>query len=140
MNPKMRELLVMSFDTELSASRRQQLDAALASSEELRAERDALVAMRASAAATAAAGFGPYFAERVMAQVSAAGEPERSMLFDLFTVFKPVALAGLVALAVLVPLGGRALYESVSGQEQTLTDMAQSAYALEMEEVLCQTD
>jgi hypothetical protein len=62
------------------------------------------------------------------------------MLFDLFTVFKPVALAGLVALAVLVPLGGRALYESVSGQEQTLTDMAQSAYALEMEEVLCQTD
>ncbi len=138
MDTRMRELLIRSFDAALSGKQRRELDAALASSEELRVERDRLLALRAGAAESASPGFGPYFAERVMAQVSAVGE--RSLAADLFTVFRPVALAATIALLVLVPFGGRTLYESLSGQEQSLVSVAQSAYALDVEEVLCQTE
>jgi hypothetical protein len=139
MDKNARKLLERSFDTALNSRQQAELDTALATSPTLRAQREALACIRDAASDLAKQGFGPFFSERVMAVVTAESVPRHALTSELLTVFKPVALAALVALAVLAPLGGRALYESVSAQ-QTLVSVADGAYALDLEEVLCQTE
>jgi hypothetical protein len=138
MDTTMRDLLYRSLDAELSAADRARLDAALKESAELRNERDQLVAIRTGAAAAREGGFGPYFAERVMTHVTSVPQP--GMLPELLAVFRPVALASVVLLAALVPVAGRTLMESLSTPARTLTSIAQEAYALDLEDIVCQAD
>jgi len=139
MDTNARELLYRSFDAALNDAEKARLDAALASSSELRSERDLIAALRRAAPHTAAPGFGPWFAQRVMAHVAAA-QRESTLVSGLLTAFKPVAIAAAVALAILAPFAGGGLLESLSGREPSLTAAAQSAYALAMEDELCQRE
>jgi hypothetical protein len=140
MNGKARRLLYRSLETTLSSPDARILEEALASSEELRRERDVLVRVRSEAPIARAESFGPFFADRVMANVTAEAREARSLFGDLVAVFKPVAFAAGLALALLAPLGARPLYESLTQPKQPLVSMAESAYALEVEDMLWETE
>lgn len=142
MKRTIQELLYRSYDTELSAGEQTRLDKALADSPSLRRERDEIAALRDAASSSATPGFGPFFADRVMAAVEseAATVSDMPLFADLLTIFKPVAVAALLVLAVLIPIGGRTLIESLAADNQSLTSAAQSAYALDLEDMLCQTE
>ena len=77
---RMLELLYRSFDDDLSASERAELETALAESEDLRKENARIAGMRKALAASGAKGFGYMFTERVMRRIEAerAGSEERS--------------------------------------------------------------
>jgi hypothetical protein len=141
MNRKARKLLQRSFDVDLRARERAILERALAESEELRRERDELAALRRETSQLKAASFGPFFAERVMANVQALQreQAERFLAADLVAAFKPVAIVVILALAALAPFSVRTIYESLSQTNESLVTMAQTAYALDMEGMLCQT-
>jgi len=102
---KMLELLYCSFDRRLTDEEREKLDAALASSKELRAERERIASMRRDISASKASGFGYMFAERVMKRVrSEDWVEEASPVFfeSLSRVFRPVAVAGVAAALALM--------------------------------------
>ena len=102
MNHEILELLYRSFDERLTEEERKRLDQALAASDELRAERERIAAMREAISSTAASSFGPLFAERVMDRIREGDEPEAALepFFDsLWRFFKP--LAGVAAAAVI---------------------------------------
>jgi hypothetical protein len=141
MDTKIRELLYRSFDTQLAPRQSARLEAALRADQSLREERDRIAALRASAATTAADGFGPFFSERVMAHVTAQASSEASELPSaLVASFKPIAIAVGIAVAALSPFAVPVLVESVTATEPTLTTMAQQTYAVELEDVLCQQE
>jgi len=104
MNKRMMSLLARSLDGDLTAEERGALDAALAGSAELRREKERLVALRAAVASSRKDSFGPFFQAKVMERVrhdrlDAGGE---TFLGALARAFRPVAVAGAVAVAVLV--------------------------------------
>ena len=104
MEERMRELLYRSLDGELSPGEREDLDAALAGSAELRREQEELVAMRGLVKRSAAQSFGPFFAERVVNTIRSEREEEASgaRFFDsLLYAFRRVALVG-AAIAVFL--------------------------------------
>ncbi len=139
MNSKARKLLYRSLDSTLSARDAEVLEEALASDEDLRLERDVLMRVQ-SEARERAESFGPFFTDRVMANVAAEARAPRPLFGDLMAVFKPVAVAAGVALAVLAPLGARPLYESLTQPEEPLISMAESAYALDVEDMIWETE
>jgi hypothetical protein len=141
MDDKARRLLYRSFDTPLGDADRAYLDKALKGSDELRREKDAIAALRRGASDSAAESFGPFFAERVMAGVSALQQARPQSLFaDLLVAFRPVAVAAGIALAALAPFGIGTVLESLRPADESLADMARTAYTLDLEEMLCQTE
>lgn len=66
MNREMLKLLARSFEAELSKGEREELNAALEQSDELRAERDRLIKLESSVQMSAIRSFGPFFTDRVM--------------------------------------------------------------------------
>ncbi len=110
MNEKDLELLYRSFDDRLTREEREPLDRALASSEELRAEKERITAVRNSIASSSAASFEPFFAERVMKRIRCLGRTDNGAdLFfaSLYRMFRPLALAAAVAVIILISLNLR---------------------------------
>ncbi len=100
------KLLYRSLDAPLRKRQQARLDRALAGSGELRRQKDEIVAMRTALAEGAAPGFRPGFADRTLARLRTNPAPEAADLAALVrayaAAFRPVAVAGLVILAVLV--------------------------------------
>jgi hypothetical protein len=169
---RMLELLYRSFDDDLSASEKAELDAALAESEDLRRENAKIAGMRKAIASSGAEGFGYMFAERVMRRIEAeragaferagsaerAGSTERagsvelagrpaaeketapSLFESLLRAFRPVAMAGAVAVLALmvyniVDSRDVSLSAALGLQETTLEEALDSPLASVLEEL-----
>lgn len=104
MNEKILKLLYRSFDDNLDDKERDELEEALKISEELRREREKILAQRKAISESAAQSFEPFFAERVMARIDALSEKSGVETFYeiLRAVFRPFAIAGAVALVALI--------------------------------------
>jgi hypothetical protein len=99
------ELLYRSFDAPLEAAEEERLTAALAGLPELRRLKDEIIVLRRAVADGAARSFGPGFADRTIHRLRSGREREDSLaalVRAYAAAFKPVAIAGLVILAVLV--------------------------------------
>lgn len=104
MNKNILKLLYRSFDDDLSEKERNELKEALKNSEELRKEREKILAQRKTISESGAQSFKPFFAERVMARIDALSEKTEIEPFyeTLKAVFRPVAIASAVAMVALI--------------------------------------
>ncbi|MCU0646280.1 MAG: hypothetical protein MUC94_18735 [bacterium] len=102
MNKKIRELLYRSFEDDLTPSEQQRLDRALAESEELRAEKHRIAAMRSMISESSDKTFHPFFAEKVLRQIREQSRPAESFFDSLIEVFRPVAIAVTILFIVLL--------------------------------------
>lgn len=104
------ELLYRSFDDDLTAAEVSELEAALATSQDLRKKKEEIASLREAVSASGAEGFGYMFTDRVMKRIrseraiSSAAEKEKApALFEsLLRAFRPVAIAGLAAVLALM--------------------------------------
>ncbi|UCC38968.1 MAG: hypothetical protein JSV96_14325 [Candidatus Aminicenantes bacterium] len=103
-NERILKLLYRSFDDDLDEKERNELEEALINSEQLRQEKEKILAQRKAISESAAQSFKPFFAERVMARIDALSEKTETETFyeTLRAVFKPFAIAGAVAMAALI--------------------------------------
>lgn len=105
MNKTILELLYRSLDGELTPDEQASLNEALAASEELRAEKRRLHAIRQAVAQGAVDTFKPFFAARVMQRIAQAAEPRQaseSFFGGLIYTFRRVALAGAMIIAAFI--------------------------------------
>jgi hypothetical protein len=104
MNKKTVKLLYRSFDDDLDEKEKNELKDALKNSEELRREKEKILAQRKAISESGAESFKPFFAERVMARIDALSEkPGVENFYEtLRTVFRPFAIVGAVALVALL--------------------------------------
>ena len=104
MNEKILKLLYRSFDDGLDEKERNELEEALKESDELRREREKILAQRKTISESATQSFKPFFAERVMARIYALSEKTGTETFyeTLRAAFRPFAIAGAVAMAALI--------------------------------------
>ncbi len=105
MDKRILKLLYRSLDSPLKKRQEDRLSRALAGSPELRRQRDEIIAMRQALADGAGRSFRPGFADRTIRRLRSGPEREDSLaaLVRAYAgAFKPVAIAGLVILAVLV--------------------------------------
>lgn len=128
MNERLLALLYRSLDTELSPAEQQELQAGLAASETLRAERRRIVEMRRTLHHQAARRFKPFFSSRVMARVRETRAGEDDSVKALLWAFKRVAVGAAVALLLLmansVLLQNNRSFEALLGlPESTLEDV-----------------
>ena len=98
MNEELYDLLIQSLDQNLTPAENQRLEQALADSEELRTERDRLIAMRASLEEYPYQ-FKPFFVGRVMHQLEQLESPFAS---SWILAFRQIALPGLALLIALL--------------------------------------
>jgi len=142
------ELLYRSFDDDLSSSDLAELESALVVSEDLRKEKEQIASMREEVAASASAGFGYMFTERVMKRIrkerarsSGAEKGIAPSLFEsLLKAFRPVAIAGVacvLALMVYNIIDSRELsFSAALGMPQTtLEEALESPLASVLEEL-----
>jgi anti-sigma factor RsiW len=105
MDQKILDLLYRSFDGQLLPEEQQRLEEALASSKQLRDEKERIVALRKTISGNAAQSFEPFFAERVMQRITAEMEQKLETVEDFFNSllwsFRRVALAGAIAVLLL---------------------------------------
>lgn len=102
MKPELLELLYRSFDMELTAEQKKELDLALAESEQLRDEKERLLRLRSSLAASRGE-FKPFFEARVLERIRSE-LPELAldrMVESLAVMFRRVALAGAFCALIL---------------------------------------
>jgi len=105
MDKKILKLLYRSFDEELNKKENRQLEAAMKQSEELRLERDRILAQRQALAESPKSSFKPFFAERVMSQIESLGEKKNGLetfYETLLVMFRRFALAGAAILIILL--------------------------------------
>jgi anti-sigma factor RsiW len=105
MDQKILDLLYRSFDGQLLPEEQQRLEEALASSKQLRDEKERIVALRKTISGNAAQSFEPFFAERVMQRITAEMEQKLETVEDFFNSllwsFRRVALTGAIAVLLL---------------------------------------
>lgn len=96
------ELLYRSFDSELTAEQKKELDLALAASEELRAEKEQALSLR-SALADSRSEFRPFFETRVLERIRSElpDLPFDRMVDSLTVMFRRVAIAGAFCALIL---------------------------------------
>jgi len=103
MNDRVKDLLYRSYDAELSASEREELERALSDSAELRVEMQQLDMMRASVARAAAESFELGFAERVSRRLeNESGSAADALYGSIRQMFRYVAAAAVPVCIVLV--------------------------------------
>ena len=102
MNRKMLKLLVRSFEVGLSMSERKELDAALAQSKVLRAERERIVKLESSIRKSAIRSFSPVFTDRVMRRIASmeSQTSRKENFYELLVVIARPALAGFLILCL----------------------------------------
>jgi hypothetical protein len=99
------ELLYRSFDAPLEAAEEERLAAALAGAPELRRLKGEIIAMRRAVAEGADRAFRPGFSDRTLERLRSQPAREEglaALVRAYAAAFKPVAVAGLALLAVLV--------------------------------------
>lgn len=119
MNNKILKLLYRSFDEDLEEKEQKLLEEALKNSEELRREKEQILAQRQAISKSAAKSFKPFFVKRVMRRINALGEKENALenFYDSFkAMFWRFATVGAVGLIVLI------LYNLVAGNSLPLEE------------------
>ena len=104
-NKKILKLLYRSLDGDLNEKDRLRLDEALEKSEELRKEKEGLLAQRQVVADSAGHSFGPYFADRVMNRIDGLSQKKNGLegFYDSFmAIFRKVAIVSAVILVLLI--------------------------------------
>ena len=104
MDKKIKKILYLSFDTDLTAEEKKLLEDVLAESEELRKEKEQLGGMRKAIASEQKENFKPFFADRVMQRIDSLDNPvEKSEQFfaSLLSLFRPVAVIGATVVFIL---------------------------------------
>lgn len=99
------KFLYRSFDADLSQKKSQRLEDALKRSKDLREERELILSRRKVISENADRAFRPYFADRVMAQISALGDKkdlQESFYDSLLFVFKRLAVVGALVMMGLI--------------------------------------
>ena len=104
MKQDLEALLYRSLDDDLAPRERRLLEEGLARSEDLRQERDRLIALRGAVSRGAVDSFGPFFVERLMRRLADTRERARAGQFWLGWVpaLRRVAIAGAIATVALV--------------------------------------
>ena len=130
MNKKMRDLLLRSFDKDLSPEEHHILREAMAKSQTLREEQKETKRIRRIIRENSQARFQPFFTERVMGRIS---ELESSNMdepfFDmLLSFFKPVAVAVTICIVLLLS------YNAIRYDGAILSDL-QTSQDISLEEV-----
>lgn len=129
---KLLKLLYRSFDADLSEKKNLRLEKALNESKDLRDEKELIHSRRQAAADSAGKAFGPYFADRVMAQIATIGDkkdPQESFYDALMLGFKRLAVVGALVMLVL-------LFVNVFQGQIIPVDEAFFASDLALEEIL----
>ena len=144
MEERILELLYRSMDGELTQEETADLESALASSPELRREREELLALRGLVSTSAARSFGPFFPERVMKTIRSARETDAAgerFSESLRYAFRRVALvAAAVAVFLLIynfNQGGGMSVASIFGtREASIEDVLTAPIEKTLEELL----
>lgn len=105
MDKKILELLYRSFDYELNKTETQRLKEALSQSEELRREKDRILAQRQAIAESPKSSFKPFFTERVMKRIESLSEKKNGIeafYETLLVMFRQFALVGAAVLIILL--------------------------------------
>jgi len=102
MNRKILDLLYRSFEEDLAPAQQQRLDRALAESEELRAEKHRIAAMRSMISDSSHKAFHPFFADKVLRRIREKSRSAESFFDSLIEVFRPVAIAVTILFIVLL--------------------------------------
>jgi len=121
MDEKLSDLLIRSFDEELTFEEQVRLDNVLKNSEELRSEKKQLLLMR-ELIGNNKNSFGPNFSSEVMARINESGFSS-----GIFPLFKKIAFAGAASIIILLGLhvwsGGSLSLESILGVESAAQDV-----------------
>ena len=105
MDNKILKLLYRSFDDELNPEEKERLDRALKESEELRKEKEQILAQRQTLAASSAPSFKPFFPERVMSRIESLRTKKNgfeSFYETLLLMFRRFAMVGAAILLILL--------------------------------------
>lgn len=131
MNKKILRLLYRSFEEKLEEKEQKQVEETLRKSEELRWEKERIVAMRKAVSESACGSFKPFFAERVMNRIMAEEKegPMVSVFEPLKAVFQRLAIAAAIVIIVLI------VYNLSIGESFTM-DEAFYVSELTFEEIL----
>jgi hypothetical protein len=129
---KIRKLLYRSLDDELNVKDQKKLYKALEKSEELRKQKEGLLAQRQVVSESAGHSFGPYFADRVMNRIEGLSQKKNGLeaFYESFmAAFRKVAIVSAVILVLLISYN---IVKSDIVQEDELFFMADTT----MEEIL----
>ncbi|MGA9406736.1 MAG: hypothetical protein WBW71_06345 [Bacteroidota bacterium] len=126
MDNNLYNLLLRSFDTQLSNGERGQLEHALASSEELRAMRQEIVDMRLKVQTMKGGSFKPFFSERVLERLR---KPQQLIGDYFISVFRAVAVGAAVLVIIL------SVY-NITGENTFTVDSALGIHHPTLEQVL----
>ena len=102
---KILKLLYRSLDDDLKDKDQKKLDEALEKSEDLRKEKERVLAQRQAVADSAGQSFGPFFAERVMNRIEGLGQKKNGLeaFYESFmTAFRKVAIVSAAVLVLLI--------------------------------------
>jgi len=105
MDNKILKLLYRSFDDELNPEEKERLDRALKETEELRKEREQILAQRQALAESSAPSFKPFFPERVINRIESLGKKKNgfeSFYETLLLMFRRFAIVGAAILLILL--------------------------------------
>lgn len=141
MDKNLKELLYRSFDSGLDQREKIMLEKALASSKELRQEKEIIESLRQDIKGEKETSFNPGFADRVMnAITNQRSENETEQFFDsLFVFFRPIAIAATVLIIIIagynMSSSGQYSVEGALGiPEVTVDDVYDPSLALVTEE------
>ena len=104
MNEEMQNLLIRSFDENLSEVERTSLDKALAGSPELREEKKQFSEMRQMIGETAERKFKPFFSARVMRRIEESQAEQEDFFGSLVWAFRVFAMVGTAAIVLFFAL------------------------------------
>ncbi len=107
MNEEMLNLLIRSFDENLSEVERTSLDKALAGSPELREEKKQLSDMRQMIGETAERKFKPFFSARVMRRIEESQSGQEDFFGSLVWAFRVFAMVGAAAILLFFALNSK---------------------------------
>lgn len=102
---KILKLLYRSLDSDLKVKDQKKLDEALEKSEELRKDKERVLAQRQAVANSSSKSFGPFFAERVMHRIEGLGQKKNGLevFYESFmATFRKVAIVSAVVLVLLI--------------------------------------
>ena len=144
MNRKAIDLLYRSFDGTLTPGEEKELHQALAKSQQLRKERERILAIRSAISASATRSFRPLFAERVMHAITSAGAEKNGLelFFRCLTLaFRRVAVVGATVILMLlgynfVKTGDITVAGAFGISQETLVEVLESPFDATLEELL----
>jgi len=105
MDKKILKLLYRSFDDELNETETQRFKEALRQSDELRREKDRILAQRHAIAESQKPSFKPFFTERVMSRIASLSAKKNGLeafYETLLAIFRRFALVGAAILIILL--------------------------------------